>query len=430
MDKLHQIILSYKEDIIRSTQELIRINSVNTNEATGKPFGVGIDAALNYVLQLGKSFGFKTEYYDGYYGYIEMGEGKELVGILTHVDVVPAGNIDEWKYPPFGGVIHHNRIYGRGSLDDKGPIIAALYSMRAVKEAGIPLNKRIRLFIGTNEESQWQCIEKYLQIEEVPSYGFVADSDYPLINAEKGLLQIKLYTDEKPDFIVRGGDAFNSVPDYCLFKSNNSTIEFTGRAAHSGKCWQGENAIVKAANSLYKAGIQNDIIDFIHKELSEDCFGTNIFGVCKDLESGTLTINTARINISDNACGLYLDIRYPVTALKEDILKQLQFKCSLYNIKTEVIDFLPPLFIPKENYLVQLLLKVYEEETGLKGEAISTGGATYARAIKNFVAFGPLFPGHEKMAHKKDEYIDIDLLIKNTLIYCKAIATLIKEKKQ
>ncbi|SCY69394.1 Sapep family Mn(2+)-dependent dipeptidase [Alkaliphilus peptidifermentans] len=429
MEILSDIVNKYSKDIILSTQELIRINSVNGNPIEGKPFGKGVDDALQYVISLGKSFDLKTHYYEGYYGYIEMGEGDELIAILAHLDVVPAENPDRWKYPPFGGEIHDNKLYGRGALDDKGPLIAVLYSMRAIQEAGLPLNKRIRLFLGTNEETNWQCIEKYLQVEEVPSYGFVADSDYPLINAEKGLLQLKLSIKGGASFILKGGNAFNSVPDKCIYIKDDTSTEFTGSTAHSAKCWEGENAIVMAAIKLYDEGVNNKLIDFIYNELKDDCYGTNIYGIFEDIESGRLTVNISKVNISEKVQEIFLDIRYPVTKSKKEVIQLLENKCSLYEIVIDEMDTLPSLYIPKDHFLVKILREVFHSETGLDSQPISTGGATYARALKNFVAFGPLFPGHKKMAHQQDEFIDIDILIKNAHIYSKAIATLGMDNK-
>lgn len=181
---------NYQEEMISHLQQLIQIPSVNGTASLGKPFGDGPDHALNYLLALGNELGFKTKNIDGYCGYIEFGDGPEMVGIIGHLDVVPEG--ENWTYPPFSATLADGKIYGRGAIDDKGPVIASLYAMKAVKDycerENITLSKRVRLIVGLNEEKDWKCIEYYQSHEEMPTIGFSPDADFPCIYAEKGIL--------------------------------------------------------------------------------------------------------------------------------------------------------------------------------------------------------------------------------------------------
>lgn len=425
MVEMNKIVEDLKEDIIKSTQELIQIDSVEGKPLTNMPFGEGVDKALRYVLEKGETLGLKAVYKEGYYGYIEMGQGKDIVGILGHLDVVPVENPQEWSHPPFGGEIHDNKIFGRGGIDDKGPVMSALYAMKAVKEAGLPLNKRIRLILGTNEETRWECIKKYKEVEEIPSFGFTPDSEYPLINAEKGLLQVKLFLDKGVDFSLKGGNALNSVPDYCLFTdSAGKKLEFHGKAVHSAKCYEGENAIIKAVSDLFENKITCNTIDYLYKEIGNDPYGKSIFEGFEDKASGKLTFNVAKIDITDSKQDLYIDIRFPVTRKKEEVLKLLEESCNKYKLKLQEEDSLPPLYVAEDHFVVKTLQEVFSRETGLDSKPLFTGGATYARAFENFVAFGPVFPGDIKTAHQRDEYIGIDLLLKNVIIYGRAIEVL------
>ena len=445
MRKFEDIITSLKDDFIKSIQEFVSINSVEGIPMDGMPFGKGVDDALRFTLSLGERLGFRTFYGDGYYGYIEMGEGEELIGILAHLDIVPVENPSNWIHPPFRGEIEDNKLYGRGAVDDKGPLLAALYAMKTVMESGIQLNKRIRLILGTNEETDWKGIEKYLSLEEVPSCGFTPDSDYPLINAEKGLLQIKLSSFHKNSFALRGGGALNSVPDHCIyegskieelvnkanllkyqFESSNNFFKTIGRSAHSAKAQQGINAIGIMAILLHKENIHSSIVDFIANEIGEDFYGENIFGVYEDEVSGKLTINLGRAYIDHEKQELYLDIRYPVTKNEDDVIALLKEKIRAYELEFEIFGRLSPLYVPTDNPLVITLREIFEEATGLDSTPISTGGATYARALNNCVAFGPLFPGKVKMAHQDDEYIDLNDLTKSVLMYAMAIERLAK----
>lgn len=195
-----QAIESLKNDIISSTCELIKIPSVLSHSDTSSmPFGENCNRALEYVLDLGKNLGFRTKNIDGYCGYIEFGEGKEMLGIIGHLDVVPEG--ENWTYPPFDAHIFNNKIYGRGAIDDKGPVIASLYAMKAVIDT-CKVNKRVRLILGLNEENDWKCIEHYKKCEEPPTFGFSPDADFPCIYAEKALLNVYLSSPNTIDKIT------------------------------------------------------------------------------------------------------------------------------------------------------------------------------------------------------------------------------------
>ncbi len=443
MKKFEDIIYSLKDDLIKSIQALVSINGVEDTPKDGMPFGKGVDDALKFTLSLAKELGFKTFYGDGYYGYIEMGDGKDLIGILAHLDIVPVGNPDSWTYPPFSGKMHNNRLYGRGAVDDKGPLLAALYAMKAVMQSGVKLNKRIRLILGTNEETRWEGIKKYLTLEEVPSCGFTPDSDYPLINAEKGLLQIKLSSMEKSTFTLKGGVTFNSVPDSCTyeglniqqltdranlldfnFESSNSFFKTIGKSTHSAKAFQGINAIGRMAILLHKENITSSLVSFMAKEIGEDCHGERIFGIFEDDASGKITINMGNVSINHKKQELFIDIRYPVTKDEKEVITLLKNKASNYGLDLEIIDSLPSLYVPIDHPLVKTLSEIFEEVTGLDSTPISTGGATYARALNNCVAFGPLFPGKPKVAHENNEYVDLDDLMKSVLMYAMAIERL------
>ncbi|ABR47582.1 dipeptidase, putative [Alkaliphilus metalliredigens QYMF] len=446
MKTLKEIATQLEKDLVDSIQSLVKIESVEGEAQQGKPFGSAVDEALRYTLSLGEELGFRTFYGEGYYGYIEMGQGDELVGILAHLDVVPVENPDQWSHPVFEGEIHEGKLYGRGAVDDKGPLLAALYAMKAVAEASIPLHKRVRLILGTNEETKWQGIVRYLQQEEVPSIAFTPDSDYPLINAEKGLLQVKLSPntpDPPPPFKLTGGGTLNSVPDYCTYegedidsltelatslgythKALERNFSISGKSAHSAKAWLGENAISRMAILLTKAKFTSPLIAFIAEQLGEDVYATTLFGSYEDEVSGKITLNPAGITINQEEESLSVDIRYPVTKTKEDVLAILEKALSSYEIQLEVLDHLPSLHVPLDHPLVKTLRQIFEEETGLDSTPLSTGGATYARALDNCVAFGPLFPGKTKMAHQTDEYVDLDDLMKSLYMYARAIASL------
>ena len=213
-----------KEQIISSTCELIKIPSINAESNNpSMPFGEECNNALEYVLDLANNLGFKTRNIDGYCGYIEFGEGEELMGIIGHLDVVPEG--ENWTYPPFSATIANGNIYGRGAIDDKGPVIASLYAMKVVMD-NCKIKKRIRLILGLNEERDWKCIEYYKLHEEIPNFGFSPDADFPCIYAEKSLLNVHLSTNYNTNDNIKiisidyNNNAMNVVPKFCKVKLN------------------------------------------------------------------------------------------------------------------------------------------------------------------------------------------------------------------
>lgn len=190
---LDQYVDILKDELVKSTQEIIKIKSTEGEPKPGMPYGEGPGKALEKALMIADSLGFKTKNVDGYVGYAEYGEGDEMVGVLGHLDVVPEG--DGWDYPPYGAEIHDGKIYGRGATDDKGPIMASLYALKAIKDSGLKLSKRVRILFGTNEETGSKEIEYYLKHDEAPTIGFTPDANYPVIYAEKGITMFEVVKD-------------------------------------------------------------------------------------------------------------------------------------------------------------------------------------------------------------------------------------------
>lgn len=178
-----------REEIVDCLLELIRIPSVGSEPAEGMPFGKEVGKALQFFVDAAERFGLKTKNVDGYAAHAEIGAGQELVMALTHVDIVPAGS--GWTRDPWGEVAD-GYVYGRGALDNKGPSVACLYAIRALKESGVPLKRRVRHVVGGNEESGFKCVEHYFKVEEKPTYGFSPDAEFPLVFAEKGSIKVSV----------------------------------------------------------------------------------------------------------------------------------------------------------------------------------------------------------------------------------------------
>lgn len=463
--ELRNLIKNYEEDIIKKTQELIRIKSVEESPLEGMPFGEGPYNALKYSVDLAESLGFKTEIFDGYAAHADIGQGKEIVGILVHLDVVPEG--EGWTYNPYGSEIHDGKIYGRGATDNKGPAIAALYATKALIDLEVSLKRKVRIIFGTNEESGWGCMKHYFSKVKAPDMGFTPDANFPVINGEKGIIvfDLKYQLNDSNNHIklleLKGGSAPNMVADlasatfetknmnefvekinsYNFENENPISIEVEGEiikvtakgiSAHGSTPEKGENAIsylmkcigmvLEDKNPLFEfVNIYNDRIGFYHN-------GEKIGCGFEDDVSGKLNFNPGMIRLDGGNIYLTINIRYPITTSSVEVYDGIRQNLNTTNITLIEGEYeQKPLYISEDNFLVNELMEVYREETGdFDSKPITIGGGTYARAMENAVAFGPMFPGQKDVAHQKDEYISIDHLIKITEIYAKALYELTK----
>ncbi|MCM3765798.1 M20 family metallopeptidase [Neobacillus niacini] len=432
-----------ESDFHQALMELVKIPSVINEGEDGFPFGRDIDRALRKTLEICEKLGFRT-FYDpkGYYGYAEIGAGKEMIGVLGHLDVVPAGKLDEWvESSPFQPAIKDGKMYGRGTQDDKGPTLSALFAVKALMNLGVIFKKRVRFIFGTDEETLWRCMNRYCEIEEIPSMGFTPDSVFPLVYAEKGLLQLTLEGRNETDLRITGGHAFNAVPDTARYggpkfaelqaaldelgfgyETNDLQIAVLGKSVHAQVTEKGINAINRLLIALKQIGYTSKTIEFINDLVKEDPFATAIFGECEDEASGKLKFNVGKLELNEEVERLSIDIRIPVTADKEEIVAKLSAAAAGYGLEYKEFDYLKSIYIPKDDFLIKTLIGVYQEVTGdMESQPISSGGATYARAMDNFVAFGAVFPNQTKTEHQPDEHIELEEMFKAMLIYAKAI---------
>ncbi|UOG06677.1 dipeptidase PepV [Bacillus altitudinis] len=460
-------VIRKKDSLIQDTQSFLQIESVLDEEGgtAGKPFGEKVDEALQYMLKKGQDEGFKVKNVDGYAGHIEYGEGEDIVGVLCHVDVVPAG--DDWTTPPFSADIRENKIFARGAIDDKGPTMAAFYALKMLKDAGLPLSKKIRIIIGTDEESDWRCVDHYFKHEAMPQIGFAPDADFPIIHAEKGIIDaIVSFTYEQSEenkrYILKqftSGMRLNMVPDdaraivaaandhdaeslktaFAAYLAENQltgetnhtadglTFTLKGVSVHAMEPANGTNAGIHMANFLCAHELDERGLAFtsqINALFDQDTRGQKLGIACKDDISGDLTLNVGTIRYSQNEeAKLGLNVRYPVTADGEEVKKGIE---RIKGAAIEKFDDSPPHHVSKDHPLVKTLQRVYEEQTGDPAHLIAIGGGTYARSLEAGVAFGPLFPGRPDCAHQKDEYIEIDDLLRATALYAQAMYELAK----
>lgn len=420
------IMNDYVKNAVKDLKTLISIPSVQGDPQENMPFGKAVYDALDFFLKTAGDMGFKTINYDNYIGEVDFGEGEEEIGVLCHLDVVPAGDESKWNYPPFSATEVDGKIYGRGATDDKGPAIVCLHCMKALKDEGYIPNKKIRLILGCNEETGWKCIEHFDKVAKMPENGFSPDADFPVIYAEKGIMPLKFtFRKNKKLLSVSGGDRVNVVCDRCEAKivgdipdaekfgveKHGDVYVAYGKSAHGSTPQLGDNAMLKMLKALASVKlIDNEII----RLLFDDKIGmTTLYDY-----SGHLTMSPDVISSDDDNIYISVDIRYPVTAIGDEILKKFAQYATVERLSHQL-----PLRADKNGELVQTLLKIYNDLTGKNEKPIAIGGGTYARAMKNAVAFGPETAGVDFAIHQPNEFATLE----NLELQFKAYKAAIKE---
>jgi len=470
-----------EKQVIESLQGLVRIESVESKAAHGMPFGKGINDALEYFLNLAAKLGLQTKNYDGYAGEIILeasghngGGGVVLsacidgsttspppcVAVLVHLDTVPAG--DGWTHPPFSGVVKGGKMYGRGVMDDKGAAVVSLYVLKRLQGENAPRSKTIKLIAGCDEESGQLCMKHYKKHAQMPEIGFSPDADFPVINCEKTILQLKLNICADKVFAalvesIECGNRPNVVPDTAEARlCGGSVLKFKGKAAHSMVAFEGDNAAHKLVKALQdRAGKgKSAALDFLAGFLC-DTDGKALGINARDEKSGELTMNFASLKYGKTNIEAVLDLRCPLSVDVEKLVDTIQCtmmghgdtvpdpachesfphdpympetnaQCTMHNAQLEVLYRQPGIYVDPESELVKTLLGAYEKVTGKKGKCIISGGGTYARHLKRGVAFGPAEKNSENNVHSADEFIEIAQLETMYDIYYEAIKELVK----
>ncbi|MBU3852151.1 MAG: M20 family metallopeptidase [Candidatus Paralactobacillus gallistercoris] len=439
-----EISENIKQASLQALKELIAQPSYNQPAQPHAPWGTGINDALKTVLAICDQLGFKTyQDPDGYYGYADVGSGDETFGIVCHVDVVPVDRAG-WHTDPFKAVVKDGWIYGRGAQDDKGPTIAAIFAVKALMDAGVKFDKKIRFIFETDEETLWRGMAQYNKKEAPITMGIAPDAEFPLIYAEKGLEQAYLVGPGSEQLHLELKNAFNVVPDKAVYNGPKLTavkqaldelgfayqddgdqIVVLGKAVHSMKAPEGTNAVLRLAMALDKVFPGIPALDFIGKCFKQDMTGKNVLGDVADEASGHLTFNISSLEINDKESRMQIDLRIPVTIDHDALIKKLDDKAHEYGLHYEKFDYVAPLYVPKDSQLVKTLMKVYQDATGdMQSQLAVSGGATLARTMHQCVAFGAMLPGTKDLMHQNDEAWPLADFYKVMSIYADAIKEL------
>lgn len=457
---------------LEKTTEFLSIPSVHDESSVqaGAPFGKPVAEALDYILKFCEESGFTTHNVDGYAAHAEYGTGDDIIGVLCHVDVVPAG--DGWTSDPFKPEVRDGKLYARGAIDDKGPTMAAVFALKIIKDLGLPLKKRVRLIFGTDEESgDWTGLRTYFSKQPMPVMGFAPDANFPIITAEKGILichlvqqpgtlstkgedgwtltsfhagnRVNMVPDKAEATLSGDGDVFavkerfqsflmeHRIRGYAEEQNEHLRLNLEGVSHHGMEPHKGLNAGLALARFLHALDLDergHQLIGFVHDYFVDSFFGEKLGIAFEDDVNGKLTVNLGTLSYKhDGKAALGVNIRYPVKADFDGFMGKLKQAAQPFDfhIAPEFVDQKPH-YVEKDHVLVQTLKKVYEAQTGEEATLLAIGGGTYGRALDTGVAFGPLFPGEAETAHQKDEYFDVENMMKAMAIYAQAIYELAK----
>ncbi|MFI9577589.1 dipeptidase PepV [Staphylococcus capitis] len=463
-------VLEYENQMIDDLKGLLSIESVRDDSKASEdaPVGPGPRQALDYMYELAERDGFSTHDVDHIAGRIEAGQGEDVLGILCHVDVVPAG--DGWDSDPFDPVVTDDAIIARGTLDDKGPTIAAYYAVKILNDMNVDWKKRIHMIIGTDEESDWKCTDRYFQTEEMPTLGFAPDAEFPAIHGEKGITTFDLIQDQineevdEPDYELlnfESGQRYNMVPDHAearvLVKENmtdviqnfeyfveqnelqgESTVDsgililtVEGKAVHGMDPSLGVNAglyLLKFLSSLNLDKSAKDFVEFNNRYLFDSHFGEKMGMKFHTDVMGDVTTNIGIIKYDNKETGRYgVNLRYPQGFEFEEAVERFTNEIKDIGFSLELGKVQKPHYVDKDDPFVEKLVKAYRNQTGDMTEPYTIGGGTYARNLDKGVAFGAMFEDTEDLMHQKNEYMTKKQLINATSIYLEAIYALCVE---
>ena len=462
---------SYKEEMLRTLGESIAKPSVNaeavrTPEGEIYPYGIGVQEALEHMLKTGEEMGFETVNDENYAGHIEYSApdgGDEYFGIVGHLDVVPVGT--GWTNDPFTMVEKDGFLYGRGVSDDKGPVVACLYAMKALKEEGIVPHTNIRLVLGLNEEVGDESAVHYVERFGDPKLGFTPDSDFPLVNGEMGIMAFdiaqkftaKPAKDELRLTKLEGGTAHNAVPavakavvagsseQYDLIagrarlyaeetgykvktkkQGSSLVIETEGVAAHGAHPELGLNAVSILMDFLGRIGFANEevneFISFYNEHIGFDLHGERMGCCFEDGPSGPLIFNVGVANINEEIASVTVNIRYPVSCTDDQVVAAMEEVIGSGRTGILIRMVQKPLYVEPDDPAVITMMEAYRKHTGdTESQPATVGGGTYAKMFANTLAFGPMFPGEENTMHQADEKLSVESLVKMAHIYADTV---------
>ena len=354
-------------------RRMVAIPSIRGKEEPDAPFGRGPKQALEEVLKISTELGFHTKNIDDKIGYAQYGDNRSdgaYYGIFGHVDVMPLG--EGWNSPPLSLTLREGKLFGRGTLDNKGPILSNLYALYVLKENGVTFDRPVRIVFGTNEETGFGCVKHYLTKEIPPTFGWTPDCKWPVVYGERGRLKVRV-----------------SLPETMVA----------------------------------------DLYDFANRKLLHTNHRGDELGIAyQDEDFGMMQLRGETFGIEENQHYVEWTMCYPASCTKSDLLNQITMHLP-EKATLEVISHWAPVLYDKSSKYVQALQQVYTDVTKSDSIPVTTTGGTYAKIIPNIIAYGPSFPGQRDIAHLPNEWIGVKDLETDTIIYGLALLALSNMKE-
>ncbi len=436
-----------QQEMLEVLAKLVSYNSVEAQDSEF-PFGQANADCLDYALEVCRNWGMQTTNHDYYVGFGEIGKGQEVIGIAGHLDIVPAGK--GWNTDPFVLEIIDGKLYGRGTSDDKGPTVAAMFAMKYLMDNDVALNKRIRIVFGCNEESGFQCIAKYVEKEGHFDIGFVPDGPFPCCFGEKGIIKFKIKAKNNVFKTLSGGVAPNVVPNNCelslaadlidqekledyLKSSALAKYEITenegiltlvteGRAAHASTPELGVNAVAYAMTALTESGLDDAALRELKEKINIEYNG-NSCGIKLVDQYGGLTLNVGIVELVGDDIVITCDIRCPFTHDNSEVTSVL--KQTFQEFELTIMSDSKGLYQPEDSEFVQMLISAYRSVSGNEAPPLTMGGGTYARMVNNTLAFG-MSDGEDTHIHDANEYVQLKKLLEGTEVYINALLKMLE----
>lgn len=448
---------NHKQQFLGMISELVEIPSVKGEAEDGKPFGAMPYAALCRALEIADGLGFKTKNHDGYVGTVDMFDGEPELGILAHLDVVPAG--DGWHTDPFKMVVDGDRILGRGVSDDKGPAVCALFAMKAVRDLKLSVTKNCRLILGTDEECGSSDIAHYFETAKPAKYTFTPDANFPVTNGEKGRFTKHFFaeadlSDESRKLVsFNAGIAENAVPSFaeavvCGISrdeiekaaelAENTGAEFSfdgdkiicgGTSAHASLPENGNNpitALIEMLSNIDFDGKTAKLVSSLKELFPHGKWNGEAFGVDMSDKLGRLTLTLDIVKFDGRSFEGCFDTRLPMSATKENCADVISAKLENHGFRIEDTEMIKPHYVDENSEFVKTLLSAYEDYSGDKGECISMGGGTYVHNIESGVAFGAISRDLQTNMHGADEFVPIEDLLTAAEVFTQVISDICK----
>ena len=463
--KIDSYIAEKTNDYLEDLRVLISYDSEYAAPCENAPFGETAAACLKEAETIAASHGFSTTNYDNYVVATDFDPSLETgLDILAHLDVVPAGN--GWTVTePFTMKIVDDKVYGRGTIDDKGPALCALYAMKAIKDCGIKLKKNVRLIMGSDEECGSRDLAYYFKTEKSAPYSLSPDANYPLINIEKGGLHITFTSNEAiadtlPRVIaINGGVKINVVPETataliqgmtasqiteigdtlinttpalagCSFsyqeKGDAILVTAHGKNAHASTPYEGINAITGLLALLNALPLADCALHTQLKELSKlfphgDFHGKGLGVDLSDEVSGNTTLTLDIISLTEDGFSAAFDCRACLSANDDNTTAVVRDKLVKAGFAHSDNTMFAPHYVPEDSFLVTTLMGIYNEMTGTNSKPICIGGGTYVHHIDGGVAFGCCMPGLDNHLHGANEFMTMEQIDFTTKIYARSI---------